>query len=96
MTLVDTGLENMTGNRDPVNRTIVVFDEFQDIMRLGIGIDRKLRSIMQLHQNINYILLGSQESMMREIFEKKKSPFYHFEAVDAKRECNKIGTRVRD
>jgi len=63
---------------DPVNRTIVVFDEFQDIMRLGIGIDRKLRAIMQLHQNINYIILGSQESMMREIFEKKKSPFYHF------------------
>jgi hypothetical protein len=33
---------------------------------------------MQLHHNINYIILGSQESMMREIFEKKKSPFYHF------------------
>ncbi len=63
---------------DPTSRTIVVFDEFQDIGRLGNGIDRKLRSIMQLHQNINYIILGSQESMMREIFEKKKSPFYHF------------------
>jgi hypothetical protein len=33
---------------------------------------------MQTQKNINYILLGSQESMMTEIFERKKSPFYHF------------------
>ena len=26
----------------------------------------------------NYIMLGSQESMMTDIFERKKSPFYHF------------------
>ncbi len=62
----------------PKQKTIVVLDEFQDISRIGKGTDRVLRSIMQNHQNINYIFLGSQESMMREIFEKKKSPFYHF------------------
>ena len=33
---------------------------------------------MQEQKHINYILLGSQESMMTDIFEKKKSPFYHF------------------
>ncbi len=33
---------------------------------------------MQQHQMLNYVLLGSQESLMREIFEDKKSPFYHF------------------
>ena len=33
---------------------------------------------MQNQQGINYIFLGSQESMMEEIFERKKSPFYHF------------------
>lgn len=33
---------------------------------------------MQEQQHLNYILLGSQESMMTEIFERKKSPFYHF------------------
>lgn len=59
-------------------RVIVFLDEFQDILRLEKGIDRHLRSIMQLHKNVNYIFAGSQESMMREIFEKKKSPFYHF------------------
>jgi len=62
----------------PTRRSIVILDEFQDIMRLGNDIDRKLRSILQHHQNINYVFLGSQEAMMREIFEKKKSPFYHF------------------
>lgn len=76
--LLEDALNLMEQLSSPTQRAIVVFDEFQDIMRLGDGIDRKLRSIMQLHQNINYILLGSQESMMREIFEKKKSPFYHF------------------
>ena len=30
---------------------------------------------------INYVFLGSQESLLREIFEKKKSPFYHFGMV---------------
>jgi AAA+ ATPase superfamily predicted ATPase len=60
------------------NRLIAVLDEFQEIKRIDKDLERILRSIMQYHKNINYIFLGSQESMMREIFEKKKSSFYHF------------------
>ena len=60
------------------NRMIVVFDEFQDVLNIRKGLDKQLRSIMQEQQHLNYILLGSQESMMTEIFERKKSPFYHF------------------
>ena len=60
------------------DRMIVVLDEFQEIRDLAPKFDRQLRSIMQEQKNINYILLGSQESMMSEIFENKKSPFYHF------------------
>ncbi|MBQ4483528.1 MAG: ATP-binding protein [Prevotella sp.] len=60
------------------NRIIVVMDEFQEILGLEPHLDKKLRSIMQHQKHINYILLGSQESMMTEIFERKKSPFYHF------------------
>ena len=60
------------------DRMIVVLDEFQEIKSIDKNLDRLLRSIMQLHKNINYLFLGSQESMMREIFEKKKSPFFHF------------------
>ena len=68
-------LENV-GSED--NRTIVVLDEFQDILELEKGIDKKLRALMQEQKSVNYIFLGSQESMMTEIFERKKSPFYHF------------------
>ena len=60
------------------DRIIVVLDEFQDILDLDLHLDKKLRAIMQTQKHINYILLGSQESMMTDIFEKKKSPFYHF------------------
>lgn len=60
------------------NKTIVVLDEFQDIFRIESGLDRFLRSVMQNQKNINYILMGSSESMIRDIFEKKNSPFYRF------------------
>lgn len=60
------------------NRMIVVLDEFQEICEIAPRLDRQLRSIMQEQKHINYILLGSQESMMADIFENKKSPFYHF------------------
>jgi AAA+ ATPase superfamily predicted ATPase len=59
-------------------KIIVILDEFQEIFRITAGLDRFLRSIMQVHKNVNYIFLGSSESLIREIFEQKKSPFYHF------------------
>ena len=68
-------LENI-GNES--NRLVVILDEFQEILEIETGLDKQLRAIMQEQKNINYILLGSQESMMEDIFEKKKSPFYHF------------------
>ncbi len=70
-----TLLQNITSES---NRLIVVFDEFQEICSIQKGFDKQLRSIMQQQKGLNYILLGSQESMMEEIFEKKKSAFYHF------------------
>ena len=62
----------------PERRLIVILDEFQEIMQIAKGLDKQLRTIMQMQQGLSYILLGSQESMMTEIFERKKSPFYHF------------------
>ena len=59
-------------------RIIVIFDEFQEIVKIERGLDKILRSIMQEQKNINYILMGSQEDMMKQIFLRKKSPFYHF------------------
>jgi len=59
-------------------RPIVVFDEFQELLSLGKSLDKRLRSIIQFHKNVNYVFLGSVETMMKQIFENKKSPFYHF------------------
>lgn len=63
---------------DDGERLVVVLDEFQEILDIAPHLDKQLRAIMQQQQHINYILLGSQESMMTDIFENKKSPFYHF------------------
>ena len=62
-------------------RLIVVLDEFPEIMEIDKGLDKMLRSIMQEQKNINYILLGSREDMMKKIFLRKKSPFYHFGSI---------------
>ena len=62
----------------PDKRLIIVLDEFQEIVKIKKGFDKQLRSLMQHQKNLNYILLGSQESMMEAIFEKKTSPFFHF------------------
>ena len=66
------------GMKNPHKKPIVVQNEFQEIRTLDKNLDKKLRSILQTYNHANYIFLGSQESMMQEIFEKKKSPFYHF------------------
>jgi hypothetical protein len=59
-------------------KLLVIFDEFQETRRIDADLMRQLRSVMQQHKLINYVFLGSQESLIKEIFEKKKSPFYHF------------------
>lgn len=60
------------------NKLIIVLDEFQEINEIDKNLAKQLRAIMQRQQGLNYVFMGSQESMMNEIFEKKKSPFYHF------------------
>jgi hypothetical protein len=60
----------------------VAFDEFQDILKLtSSDILNKSRSIMQHHNNITYIFLGSIETIMTKIFEHKSSPFFHFATI---------------
>ena len=61
-----------------LRRITVALDEFQEIFRIDKGLDRMLRSILQNHKNVNYIFSGSSVSIIQEIFENKKSPFYHF------------------
>jgi len=57
-------------------------DEFQDILMIADNkILDKLRSVVQHHQNVTYIFLGSIESIMNKIFSSKASAFFHFARV---------------
>ena len=59
-----------------------IFDEFQDILRISDNfILEQLRSIMQHHEKVTYVFLGSIETIMTKIFEDKTSSFFHFARV---------------
>ena len=77
-TAIEDVLNTIQKVSTPQNKLIVVLDEFQSILEIDKNMDKQLRSIMQEQTDINYIFLGSQESMMTDIFERVKSPFYHF------------------
>ncbi|MCK4312273.1 MAG: ATP-binding protein [Candidatus Cloacimonetes bacterium] len=56
---------------------VVVFDEFQEITNYGDEeIERKMRSIFQMHQNVSYIFMGSKRHLMDEIFNRRDRAFY--------------------
>jgi len=77
----DLILEDVLNLSDSIfskKRPIVVFDEFQEIRKISAHFETRLRSILQHHTNTNYVFLGSQESLIRDIFEQKNNPFYHF------------------
>lgn len=58
-------------------RTLVIFDEFQDLLAVGEGLDGLVRSHIQ-HQGeaAAYIFAGSQTSLMRELFSDRERPLY--------------------
>ncbi len=59
-----------------------IMDEFQDILKIADkNILELMRSVIQHHENVTYIFLGSIESMMTKIFEDKSSPFFHFARI---------------
>jgi len=64
--------------RQKKEKIVIVLDEFQDIRRISPMLERKMRGIFQYHQNVTYIFIGSQESMIQEIFQNRKNPFYKF------------------
>src|SRR6056297_3262736 len=56
-------------------KVVVVFDEFQEVV--NIGIEEKLRSVLQHHGDIvSYVFLGSKKSVMKSLFFDKSKPFY--------------------
>ena len=62
------------------NKPIYIFmDEFQDVKSLSkeYDIPELMRGSMQHHENVCYIFAGSNMTLMTEIFENKKSPFFN-------------------
>lgn len=59
-------------------KTCIVFDEFQDILKLdnAHGILAQMRSTIQFQENIPYFFTGSIRNDMMSIFDNMDSPFY--------------------
>lgn len=59
------------------HRTLLVLDEFQDIVRID-GLEARLRSEIQSLNRTAVILLGSKKHLLRRIFHDESRPFYGF------------------
>jgi hypothetical protein len=58
-------------------RTLVVFDEFQDVLSAKDRVDAVIRSEIQHHGDAaRYIFAGSHVGMMRELFADRRRAFY--------------------
>lgn len=57
---------------------VIVFDEFQEIRRIGKKLERTLRGVFQHHTNVCYIFIGSNRHMISDIFQNQSNPFYKF------------------
>lgn len=58
-------------------RSLVIFDEFQDLLTVGDDLDGVLRSHLQHHLQVaSYVFAGSQPSMMAALFGDRRRPLF--------------------
>jgi hypothetical protein len=58
-------------------RSLIVFDEFQDLLRAGDGLDAVFRSQIEQQRDVaSYIFAGSHPGMMTELFATRRRAFY--------------------
>ena len=62
-------------------KMIVFIDEFGDIDKFGNDFVKKLRLYMQTHDNIVYIFVDSQTSVINDIFLNKQNAFFNFASL---------------
>lgn len=59
-------------------KTIVIFDQFQEITKLNkFGVESLLRSKIQQQQQVNYLFLGSRTHLLNDMFNNKNRAFYN-------------------
>lgn len=60
-------------------RMVILFDEFQEVERLGgESLLKRLRALFQQQTNTTYLFLGSQTTLMQTIFSDRRQAFYRF------------------
>ena len=58
-------------------KAVVCFDEFQQIGQLKTDrLEKQMRSILQTHEEISYIFMGSKKHLIRDMFNSPNRPFY--------------------
>ena len=55
-------------------RVVVILDEFQDLMELGVALLRQLRAVIQHQQHVSYALLGSRQALLRRAVHDRNAP----------------------
>jgi len=67
----------LLGSISEKRKLMVVFDEFQEIAGYKqMGFEKRLRTVIQQHENISYFFCGSQRHILNEIFTNKNRAFY--------------------
>ncbi len=70
---------NLSEKLDPKRKWLVIFDEFQEILKLnGDAFTDTLRSVIQHHQQTSYIFCGSRYHLLLELFNRPQKAFYRF------------------
>jgi len=76
-------------------KLLVVFDEFQEVAGYAeAGFEKRLRSVIQGHQNISYFFSGSQKHILIDMFDSAKRAFfkmarsYPLEKIDSRNYVN--------
>jgi hypothetical protein len=59
------------------NYFLIILDEFQELERFGADFLKYLRAAMTRHKRTDYIIAGSEVSMMQKIVHDRNSPFYN-------------------
>ena len=62
-------------------RFFLAYDEFQQLTKIDARLLGRMRATMILQDRVTFVFLGSQESLVAELFTKRHEPFYRF-AVD--------------
>ena len=59
-------------------RMVICSDELQQIGEFpdSLDVQKRLRGVWQLHQNVSYCFFGSKRHLMQNIFQSHRVPFY--------------------